>query len=476
MNKKKYDVIIVGAGIGGLTCGCYLAKSGKKVLIIEQHDKVGGYLTSFRRKNFIFEAGAIEDLGDKCTFRKIINDLGIDKKVDFLKSDPHIIIITPEHKINIRFNFNDTVEGLGKLFPHQATAIESFFHFVNTSSIITLYQKCKSKTFDMLLNDCFKDKKLKAIFRIFASQIGAPSSMVPALAGIAYFKAFIMNGGYYPAGGLQTFSNSFEERFKEFGGELMLSRPVDKIVIDSGVAKGVMVGEEYIPSKYVVSSADATTTFMDLIGESHFENDFISSTKRLVPSTSAFIVYLGIKGVFRNKWGHVHELWDIPTYDIDDPFEKNRLENNFSKTYLYCWLTSFMDTSLAPRDSESISLGIFVPYLSREYWQRNRKIFEDQLIERAAKVFPDIKGNIVVQETAIPQTLNRYTSNRDGAFKGWAPLMSQVDIPVMKFKIDVIRNLYLSGHWVSTLLGESGVPQAAYIGQRVANSIIKQKK
>ncbi len=56
LKKDEYDVIIIGAGIGGLTCGCYLAKAGMKVLIVEQHSKVGGCCTSFKRKGFTFDA------------------------------------------------------------------------------------------------------------------------------------------------------------------------------------------------------------------------------------------------------------------------------------------------------------------------------------------------------------------------------------------------------------------------------------
>ncbi|MGA1839990.1 MAG: FAD-dependent oxidoreductase [bacterium] len=85
LDGGKYDVIIIGAGIGGLVCDNYLAKSGLKVLIIEQHHKVGGYCSSFRRGPFIFDAGVHEltHCGEKGVLGKIIRELNIDNKIDF---------------------------------------------------------------------------------------------------------------------------------------------------------------------------------------------------------------------------------------------------------------------------------------------------------------------------------------------------------------------------------------------------------
>jgi len=68
----------------------------------------------------------------------------------------------------------------------------------------------------------------------------------------------------------------------------------------------------------------------------------------------------------------------------------------------------------------------------------------------------------------------RYTLNRHGAFKGWSPILSQPDFSMFTTKTD-FKNLYLTGHWVSTVVGEAGVPQAAYTGYRVAQSIIKKE-
>lgn len=98
-SSEEYDAIIIGAGIGGLVCGCYLAKAGMKVLICEQHHKPGGYCTSFKRKGFTFDAAAhcFGSYRKDGFVRRIFNDIGINEKVKILRYNPSDIVITPHH-------------------------------------------------------------------------------------------------------------------------------------------------------------------------------------------------------------------------------------------------------------------------------------------------------------------------------------------------------------------------------------------
>ncbi|MCX7794534.1 MAG: FAD-dependent oxidoreductase, partial [Thermodesulfovibrionales bacterium] len=95
MSDSKYDAIIIGAGIGGLVCGCYLAKAGMKVLICEQHSKPGGYCTSFKRHGFTFDAAAHAIGGFVNGYmKKIFQDLQL--TIELKKTDPSDIIILPD--------------------------------------------------------------------------------------------------------------------------------------------------------------------------------------------------------------------------------------------------------------------------------------------------------------------------------------------------------------------------------------------
>src|SRR5512135_1611837 len=89
-SDTMYDAIIIGAGISGLVCGCYLAKAGMKVLIAEQHFKPGGYCTSFKRKGYTFDAAAHSFGGYRKDgiVRKVFSELGIDKRIKIKRYDP----------------------------------------------------------------------------------------------------------------------------------------------------------------------------------------------------------------------------------------------------------------------------------------------------------------------------------------------------------------------------------------------------
>src|SRR3989338_5307146 len=130
-HKNTYDAIIIGAGMSGLVCGCHLAKAGMKVLIVEQHDKPGGYCTSFKRKGFLFDAAAhsFGSYREDGNFRKILVDLGIDKLINVKRFDPSDIIITPDFKITFWNNSNDTINNLIHTFPSDKDGIIKYYDY-----------------------------------------------------------------------------------------------------------------------------------------------------------------------------------------------------------------------------------------------------------------------------------------------------------------------------------------------------------
>ena len=89
MNQTKYDVIIIGAGIGGLVCGCYLSRKGAKVLVIEKNSEVGGYCRSFTKNGFTFNSYIRGFVGAKKggIFNRILVDLGLENKLKLLRPE-----------------------------------------------------------------------------------------------------------------------------------------------------------------------------------------------------------------------------------------------------------------------------------------------------------------------------------------------------------------------------------------------------
>ena len=126
--KEEYDVVVIGAGIGGLTCGALLAKEGLSVLVAEQHSKPGGYCTSFQRKGFTFDAGFDFFVGAERggMFYNIVEELGLQDEIEFIELAPPSKIIGSDYNIPLT-PLEGLAEELKRMFPGEGADIDAFF-------------------------------------------------------------------------------------------------------------------------------------------------------------------------------------------------------------------------------------------------------------------------------------------------------------------------------------------------------------
>ncbi len=467
VDKDIYDVVIIGAGMSGLVCGCYLAKAGMKVLIAEQHYKPGGYCTSFKRSGFTFDAAA-HSFGAYRTggiMRKVFNDLGINKRVRIIRYDPSDIVISPDYKISFWADFKNTITDFQKAFPEESDNIKKFFSLlVNPEPIF--FARIRSWTFKNLLDKYFKDDKLKSILSLpVYGNSGASPTFLSACMGAQIFTEFLLDGGYYPEGGMQTLPDALAETFKQSGGELRLSCPVKKIKVRENKVDGIVSeGGDFIPSRYVISNCDATQTFFKLLGKRIISADFLSSVTKMTPALSAFILYLGMDKHYYNLPEPGTNLWILSHYNFDNAYSTIK-KKNFDSIGGYL-------THVSP-DKKSLTSFINVPFINKKYWADNKKILAESFIKRLEKdVVPGLSKHTIYKDVATPQTLFRYTLNHKGATFGWAVTPSQLALPDFR-KPSFIQGLYLTGHWTTRGLGISGV---VHVGYDTAKMILRKEK
>ncbi len=125
--EDEYDVIIVGSGIGGLTCGVLLSKRGYKVLVLEQHCQVGGYCSSFQRKGFIFNSGVedISGLWENGPVSYLLKEIGLKKEDLFVKNTTRYIFKGKE--IDVPPNLEEFIKLLSEMFPNEGGSLHAFF-------------------------------------------------------------------------------------------------------------------------------------------------------------------------------------------------------------------------------------------------------------------------------------------------------------------------------------------------------------
>ncbi len=465
-DKDIYDAIIIGAGISGLVCGCYLAKAGMKVLIAEQHHKPGGYCTSFKRKGFTFDAAAHSFGGFKYgNLARIFKDLDIDDKIKLIKMDPSNVVSTPEHEICFWENLNKTIEEFQANFPAERNPLETFFCGLVRPDPLS-FIRMRNWSFSRLLDQYFRDKKLKAIlsFPLFGNA-GVPPSQISAFLGFRIYKEFILDGGYQAEGGMQILSDAFAKTFQVNGGELRLSSLVKKIRVKDNIVTGVVLEKDgFIPSRNVVSNCDARRTFYVLLGKRMIPQTFISKMDNMVPSPSMFILYLGIDKTFKKGTHAGSNFWKLSQYDLDYTYSTintGRLQSMLENYLMHI-----------AHDGKSVRALLFAPFRTKAYWHNNKDRLIQAFINRIeSDALPDLSRSIIYKDAATPQTLHRYTLNYKGSAFGWAGMNSQLVISDFT-KPGFVHGLYLTGHWTTHGLG---IPGVAYVGYETAKYLLKKR-
>jgi phytoene dehydrogenase-like protein len=468
--RCAYDVIIIGAGISGLVCGCYLAKAGMKVLIVEQHDKPGGYCSSFKRKGYTFDAAAhsFGSYREEGNFRMIVHDLGIDKIIKINRSDPSDMIITPDFKITFYNKTKKTISDLAKIFPHEKKNIVDFYHYFEKKSASGQFANIalKNKSFASFLSSFFTDTALiSAIsFPVFGNG-GLPPTLMNALTGTKIFREFMMDGGYYPEGSMQDIPNALSQILNQHSGEIIYSSRVKRILCKNGSVTGILLeNDQPVSSKYVVSACDVTQTFKTLLGEKIVDKQLIDKVDKMVSSISTFILYLGIDKPFKELPEPGTNIWYLPDYNLDKIF------NNISCGSLDNFGGGSFLLRVSP-NKKTILAFCATPFKSHLFWKQNKVNIAENILNRIENLVPSLKKHISYFDAATPSTLFNYTLNYQGANYGWAPLQSQFFDPVFRQKT-FIGGLYLTGHWTCQA---HGIPGVSYLGLNTAKLILKKK-
>jgi phytoene dehydrogenase-like protein len=466
LHSNIYDVIIIGAGISGLICACYLAKAGMKVLVVEQHDKPGGYFTSFKRKGFLFDAAAhsFGNYREGGHVRKILTEIGVDKIVKIKRFDPSNIIITPDLKVTLWNDKKTTVAHLASIFPEEKNNIINYYDFLTSENQFE-FAKLKDKTFGSLLRTFFRDEKLINLIAapVFGSG-GLPPSSMHSFIGSKIFSEFIIDGGYYPEGGMQNISNALDYIVKQNKGTIFYKRCVKKILCKNRRAMGVKLdNNEVLLSKYVISACDMTQTFKTFLGKRMVGDQVNRNLNNMSPSLSFFILYIGLEKPFKGLPPRGTNMWYLPYYDLDEIYH-NITQCNFDKAGMYLLRVS--------PDKRTLLASFLAPFKTESFWRQHKKGIAQDFLNKIEDLIPNLKKHIVYFDAATPATLYRYTRNYKGAAFGWEKTPSQTFDPLFS-RATFVPGLYLTGHWTSTAYG---MPGACYSGYDTMRRILIKEK
>ncbi|HEX5758319.1 MAG TPA: NAD(P)/FAD-dependent oxidoreductase [Thermoanaerobaculia bacterium] len=461
--EARYDVVVVGSGIGGLIAANLLADGGLKVLLVEQHYMAGGYCSTFRRAGYTFDAAThfYPLLGNPETLTgRLLARLGVTTR--WVKMDPVDVFHFPDgSRFAVPADFDAYLAALKAEFPHQAGALDDFFaavreayfagllHYFRGVPLARLGARGATATWTVMgaLDRFFADRKLKLLLTADAPHWGSPpdrtSFMFDSMLRLSYFL-----GNYYPVGGSQSFADELVLRFEERGGHVLMNTEARRILIERGAAVGVELAtlrgprreNVRVASDVVLSNADLLLTLERLVGAEHLPPGQVEAVRRLRPTWPCWLTHLGLRGVAAGELERVQGYY----WDGWDPRRMGRDALRFK-----LFAPTLYEPAMAPAGEQVL---IVQKVLELDYdgvadWTEHKRRVEGFIFAHLERVLPRIGPRIAVASSASARTSWRFTRNHQGSMLGWE--MSPEQLGEARPAIaGPVRNLFLVGHWV----------------------------
>ncbi|MFW9991663.1 MAG: phytoene desaturase family protein [Candidatus Odinarchaeota archaeon] len=474
--KENFDVIIIGAGLAGLTAGAKLAKEGKKILLIEQHSKMGGCATKFRRKNTTLEIGLHEmdglDRNDDLK-RAIFNDLGVYDSIEFVKVPEFFRLINGRVDVTVPHGIENAVIAISKAFPGEEITVETFFQ-----DIIKIHELLKKRDMEGLiqfnttvgeyLDGITANEDLKFTLTGNLGYYGDDAYTLSMIyfgsAQYSYFKG----GGWFIKGGSQVLSDYLASVIEEYGGTTVKRHLVTEILTEDGVAIGVKYkktpkkhepDQEEIQEKetfsQIIIANNAIPNVVNKLIPSLDGTDYQKEVNSFEIANSLLSIYL-IFSEPPSTLGNRHYSTFILPEELTALKDFNQGEKSFDYTKKgFVFVDYNVFDSQLNEEGKYIGAICAIDYLDNwnkltdeEYNARKEEV-ADTLIKRLDAVIPGIKGIVKFKEVATPKTIARYTLNPKGSVYGFSQIPNQVGPFRARIINPPVKNLYFASAWMS---------------------------
>jgi len=478
-----YDAVVIGSGLGGLACAAAFARQGFKPLVIEQHDKVGGFATAFSRPGgFTFDVSLHSTtVGERDGVFNLISGFPEITEVEF-KPHPHLLrAVYPEHDIRVRQRDPAAfVATLSSLFPEEKAGIAMLFDdMTGLAGDIGRLQSAKGQvdmarfpvdfphlaklhqsTWGQMMDPRVKDPRLKAILSSQWGYYGLPPSRLSCFYYALPFLGYLSGGGFYPKGRSQDISNAFARFIETHGGRILLNTKASKIPTKNGIASGVTTadGKTYT-ARAVVSNASPFATLGQMIDDQALVADYLAQCGRYSVSLSSFQVFLGLKEDLARKVGvGDSEVFCEPSYDPESSYA-SAVAGDVESGGVYVTLYDNIFAGYSPAGKNTVNIMTLQGYdrwerFAQDYhagekreYRKEKERMAEVLIRRAEKaLLPGLSSAIQVKEIGTPLTNVRYTGHHRGAIYGWDQTVNNSGSARVGHGTPV-KNLYLAGAW-----------------------------
>ena len=518
-----YDAIVVGAGMAGLTCAAFLARSGHSVLLLEKHEKVGGCVNSFQRDGYVFDGGirAVENSGVLLPMlRQLDIEMELAKNVVSIGLGNEVITL---RSIDSLADYQDL---LAKSFPGDTGDIETIFSAIRRISgyMDVLYgidnplfldmKKDRKYLVKVLLPWLFKYlmtirkiERLKEPVRDYLGRISDNESLVdiiaqhffrdtPAFFALGYLKIYL--DYYYPKGSVQILPDRLMTRFSDLGGATRVNTEV-KAVDPELRQLSDQEGNIYTYKK-LIWAADLKTLYrvlnVDSIENRQVKASIVAKRKAVADKTggdSVFTLYLCVdldkqyfadiatEHLFYTPYSRgLLAAHRIRASSKEETVESLKEYFKYNTYEIACPV--LRDPDLAPAGKTGLIVSTLFDYaVTREIfdkgWYDEFKLLSENTIVDIldGTIYPGIKDRIVRQFSSTPLTLLREHGNSEGAITGWAFTNKEMPVETRLPRIansvrTPIPDVFQAGQWV---FSPAGLPVSILTGKLAADAVTR---
>ena len=456
-----YDVVVIGSGLGGLTAANILAREGRSVLLLEQHYKLGGLATWFKRPG-----GHIFDIslhGFPYGMVKSCRRYWSKEIADSIVQLEGVRFDNPMFSLTTSFDRKDFTKLLTTQFDVKQETVDKFF---DTARGMNFYDD-QAKTTGDLFEEFFPGRE--DIVRLLMEPITYANGSTledPAITYGIVFSNFMSKGVFVFQGGTDKLVKSMEKVMKENGVDIRINCGVDKINVGTNGVESVEVNGRTIKTDAVVSNANLRSTIFKMVGEDKFDSKFMDAAKEVRLNNSSTQVYMAM---------HPDDTVPRETGDLLFSSTAERFQTDLllsrditSRTFSFY----YPDTRPETKERTLIVSSTNANYsdwagLSKEDYEASKQDLVDTTLDALEKYVPNARERIVHAEAATPLTFEHYTQHDAGASFG----TKFEGLEVSRTLPQQITGLYHAGSCGIIMSGWLGTINYGVI---VANDVINQ--
>ena len=410
--QDQYDVVVIGSGLGGLTAANILAREGLSVLLCEQHYKLGGLATWFKRPG-----GHIFDIslhGFPYGMVKSCRRYWSKEIADSIVQLEGVRFDNPMFFLTTTFNREDFTKLLVNDFGIQAGAVSDFF---DTARGMNFYDD-QAMTTGELFEKFFPGRE--DVTRLLMEPITYANGSTledPAITYGIVFSNFMSKGVYVFQGGTDKLVKSMEKVMKGNGVDVRINSDVEKINTKGGAVESVVVNGKTIKTKAVVSNSNLRSTIFDLAGEDKFDKSFVEQAREVRLNNSSTQVYMAMS----EDDTVPRETGDLLFSSTADRFKTDLLLSRdiTSRTFSFY----YPDTRPEGKGRTLIVSSTNANFddwahLDKEAYEASKQDLVETTLDALEKYVPNCRERIVHAEAATPITFEHYTKHISGASFG----------------------------------------------------------